>query len=72
MGVAVKPSVGRIVHYVQYDGNRCQAAIITAVETDAEVSLYVFAPDAPHSQGECTYSDGNEHGTWHWPERVDG
>ncbi len=66
-----KPSVGRIAHFVQYDGNSCQAAIITEVEADGLVGLFVFTADrGSHSQNECHYSENHEHGSWHWPERV--
>ncbi|GGN39543.1 hypothetical protein FHR83_006696 [Actinoplanes campanulatus] len=66
-----KPSIGRIVHYVQYEGNKCRAAIITDVEDDGTVGLYVMTPDrGAHSQNECPYDDGHTYGTWHWPTRT--
>lgn len=66
-----QPSIGRIVHYVQYDGDKCRPAIITEVEDDRMVSLHVFTPDrGDHNQDECPYSEDRVHGTWHWPERV--
>lgn len=74
----MKPSVGRMVHYVSRgsaDGvfpATCRAAIIT--ETDAEdgiVSLAVLNPSGLFFD-QAIYHDEAEKagGTWHWPERV--
>ncbi|MET0416047.1 MAG: hypothetical protein ABW022_08505 [Actinoplanes sp.] len=66
-----KPSVGRIVHYVQYDGSKCCPAIVTEVEGEFTVGLHVFTTDrGSFGQDESPYSEDREHGTWHWPERV--
>jgi hypothetical protein len=81
-----RPSVCRLVHYVQ--GDRCLAAIITDVgdwpdgtsEADkaniaVPVSLEVFYPPGtswadPRPIAVWQSEEGHEPGTWHWPERV--
>lgn len=81
-----RPSVCRLVHYVQE--GRCLAAIITAVapypdgvsEADKDniavpVSLEVFYPARtswadPRPVTVWQSEDGREPGTWHWPERT--
>jgi hypothetical protein len=83
----MKPSVGRVVHYVtrgSADGAypaKCRAAIITETDEDAEgfLSLAVLHPDgllfARHirqdDQGPYDEDGTPRGGTWHWPERVD-
>jgi hypothetical protein len=76
----VRPSPGRIVHYVPDEHatvllDRCHAAIVTGASlTDPEsILLTVFPPGAfvlalhrpcPHDE------EAKAPGTWHWPERV--
>lgn len=77
----MKPSIGRVVHYVSYGTpggeytSECRAAIVTEVAADPResVGLCVLNPTGqffnraiPHDE------DGKSGGTWHWPERVDG
>lgn len=83
----MKPSVGRIVHYVSYGtpggeyGSECRAAVITGVhgavkenhEDQGDVHLAVLNPEGMFFN---KYVDHDEDthprgGTWHWPERVD-
>lgn len=78
----MKPSVGRVVHYVNSDGFNdgvCKAAIITKTQEDPSiVGLSVFDPQFGVLMVTETHLDPagpdqestNEH--WHWPERVDG
>jgi hypothetical protein len=76
---ALKPSVGRIVHYVSY-GTRygeytseCRAAVVTEISNDLRVGLAVLNPTGTFFNREVPYVPSEEHegGTWHWPERVD-
>lgn len=82
----MKPSVGRIVHYVSYGTpggeytSQCRAAIITAVDQESlkdelgrvEVSLAVLNPTGMffNEQVVLDYAD-KRGGTWHWPEKVE-
>jgi hypothetical protein len=77
-----QPSVGRIVHYTDSEG-QCQAAVITQVRNGYVTALTVFPPHfGPYP--ELGTADGNEKFyfdvedcyawrsyTWHWPERED-
>jgi hypothetical protein len=76
----VRPSVGRIVHYVAsgYPDNECYAAIVTKVSEDGRtVGLHVFDPVAYmgnftlHDVPECDITQSHRAMYWHWPERVD-
>lgn len=62
--------------------NECRAGIITKVwSDDGVVQLSVFmdgsndSPDYAYPKNvvwrtSIRYSESNEHGTWHWPERA--
>lgn len=70
----MKPSVGRIVHYVPVaspdDPAPCQAAIVTAVNDDS-ISLTVFDVHSHTTWPTVLQSEPiHQRGTWHWPERV--
>lgn len=82
----MKPSIGRIVHYVSYGTpggeyqSLCRAAIITAihsVEPDAEgilipsVDLCVLNPEGLFFNKNVPYREVLSGGSWHWPERVE-
>ena len=74
----MKPSVGRIVHYVSYGtpggeySSVCRAAIITEVyEGTQAVALCVLNPTGQFFNTTIPYDEDNRAGTWHWPERVD-
>jgi hypothetical protein len=73
----VKPSIGRVVHYVSYGTpggeytSQCRAAVVTETDTSDTVGLAVLNPTGmffnrtiPHDE------DDKSGGTWHWPERV--
>lgn len=74
----VKPSVGRIVHYVAYGTpggeypSTNRAAIITEVdEPDNEqspVGLAVLNPTGMFFNQHVPYGETGGH--WHWPERM--
>lgn len=81
----MKPSIGRVVHYVSYGTpggefpSVCRAAIVSEVDLNDEqhVGLVVLNPTGQFfhalSAGGCHYCDGEDQrgGTWHWPERVE-
>lgn len=85
MGSELKPSVGRIVHYVSHGSpvlaggyqmytSQCRAAIVTEVTGDG-VGLCVLNPTGQFfrslADGGCAHDeDEKAGGTWHWPERV--
>lgn len=66
----MKPSIGRIVHFVDAEGEHC-AAIITRVWSDDCVNLIYF-----HDTGSMPYTSSVQDETatkqcsWHWPEKV--
>jgi len=67
----MKPSIGRIVHFVG-GGLIHHAAIITEVFPDGHVDVEVFGNVTQRFRhGLLENAEGSESGTWHWPERVD-
>ncbi len=78
------PSVGAIVHYVNYGAPAdnpayCRAAIVTAMETepgqDGQVTaiLAVLNHDGILSNRHVPQDEAvHQGGTWHWPEPVEG
>lgn len=74
----MKPSVGRIVHYVSYGTpggefvSECRAAVVAEVSDihPTLVKLVVFNPQGLFFN-ECSYSEKPLGGTWHWPERIE-
>lgn len=75
----MKPSIGRIVHYVSYGTpggeykSECRAAIVTAVSVEHEfVDLFVANPTGVFFNQSVPQDEEFHHGgTWHWPERVE-
>jgi len=83
----MKPSVGRIVHYVSYGTpggeytSQCRAAIVAAVpdpvthpygSDEEDCDLVVLNPTGLFFNQECRHDEESKvGGTWHWPERVD-
>lgn len=80
----MKPSIGRIVHYVSYGtlggeyASECRAADVTEVDRDnsGRVGLVIKNPTGlfflPLSEGGCLQSENNHvGGSWHWPERAE-
>ena len=73
----MKPTVGRIVHYVSYGTpggeftTECRAAIIAGVKEGAleKVDLVVFNPTGLFFNACLQNEDEHKGGTWHWPER---
>jgi hypothetical protein len=78
----MRPSIGRIVHYVSYGtpggeyASRCRAAVIAEVYANTEdvpvdlCSLVVLNPTGLFFN-DCKYDEDQRPGTWHWPERVE-
>jgi len=80
----MKPTVGRIVHYVSYGTpggeytSECRAAIITSVSESLVVpahgvpyvDLCVLNPTGIFFNHDVYYNETNSGGTWHWPELV--
>lgn len=64
-----KPSIGRIVHFIAEVDQTHLAAIVTAVNDDGTVNLTVFGGNGGYGFS-FNVSEGEEAGTWHWPERV--
>jgi hypothetical protein len=80
----VKPTIGRIVHYVSYGtpageyGKECRAAIITevdqAVENPQTIGLAVLNPAGMFFNRTVPHNENAAErpgGTWHWPERAE-
>lgn len=78
----MKPTVGRIVHYVSYGTpggeytSQNRAAVVTAVHGEFCVDLCVLNPEGFFFNRSVTHGekkpDGTyEGGSWHWPERED-
>lgn len=66
----MKPTVGRIVHYVDPESYDHDAAIVTKVNGDGTVNLKVFGPtDTEWRATEIPESNDHIAFTWHWPER---
>lgn len=81
----MKPSVGRIVHYVSYGTpggeytSECRAAVVTEVQSKAPadanvyVSLAVLNPAGMFFHTDLPQDEKvHRGGTWHWPEREGG
>lgn len=76
----VKPTVGRIVHYVAFDGTILAAIVIAVPHDDYAVSLALFS-NMPNVADNTNFAlsfmsevmgdfTQNQPGTWHWPPRV--
>lgn len=73
--MADKPSVGRIVHFVNAGhslgtySSTCRAAIVTDVKDELTISAAVFSGKGMYFYEGLTYDEGKAGATWHWPER---
>lgn len=72
----MKPSIGRIVHYVSYgtpNGEytaQCRAAIVTEVSEVSEAcGLAVLNPTGVFF-GNSLHDEEKSGGSWHWPEKI--
>lgn len=73
----LKPSVGRIVHYVSGDGSHLPAIItkVWSVTALCTVNLTVFSDGYQPALGMTSVildEESKKVGTYHWPEREDG
>lgn len=71
----MKPTVGRIVHYMY--GGEMFPAMITHVWTDTCVNLVIFnngltdnGLEVTFKRPSVTFAENHVNHTWHWPERV--
>ena len=62
-------SVGRIVHYMEEQGD-CITALVTKVNEGEKVELTIFPPSESTPEIRQDVEEGTEPGTWHWPELV--
>lgn len=80
----MKPTVGRIVHYVSHGSpkgpqgeqvhpSKCRAAIVTDAYGDDLVALAVLTPHGAHFGDHVVHAEPEPliGGTWHWPEREE-
>lgn len=81
----MKPSIGRIVHYVAYGtpggefpSGVCRAATITEICIGAacvekeEVAIFVMNPSGVFFNNHIPHDEETKKpGSWHWPERVE-
>lgn len=68
----MKPTVGRIVHFVDMQEQHCAAIINGIVDSDTNpvISLTVFRPWTSEVYTQTAeYSETPKRYTWHWPER---
>lgn len=63
----LKPTLGRIVHYMEPHTELLRAAIVTEVGPDETVSLHVFAATAHVHNVEFSHSVEPKPGCWSWP-----
>jgi hypothetical protein len=81
----MKPTVGRIVHYVAYGTPKgehpagiCRAAIVAGLawepgmpDNSEGADLVILNPSGLFFDT-CRHDEAKAPGTWHWPEREDG
>lgn len=70
----IKPTIGRIVHFVLRDGKTIRPAQVTSVTDDTKVNLVVTLEpgDEAHNasfHGDAEFSLTAFPHTWHWPAR---
>lgn len=66
-----KPSAGRVVHYVTFDGRHLGAIVSETPDGAETINLCAFCP-APLPYYDVAHDeDTKAPKTWHWPERVE-
>ena len=73
----MRPTVGRIVHFIELPGDPCEAAIVVGqgAREATRVDLNVFT-DSPaldlRWKGSVMLDERKQHSqSWHWPEREE-
>ena len=72
----MKPTIGRIVHYQKPadEPGHPFAAIVTSVDPDGTLGLYVIDPEGPYFRNVSTQggpdADTPTPGCWNWPPRT--
>jgi hypothetical protein len=67
----VKPTIGRIVRYVNRSSEEWPA-IIVAVHGDESVNLQVFTSPTVIPAAKVPFDAAGGSFSWHWPERANG
>jgi len=66
----LKPTIGRIVHFVGPRGQHFPAIIYEVFE--AGISIEIFGGVTPPMQASIPYDESAAGiGTWHWPEKAE-
>jgi hypothetical protein len=70
----MKPSIGRIVHFVSVKGHHRPAIVVRDLSPDA-LDLQIFKDpahddDSSFQRGIFNDEAAKKPGTWHWPEVV--
>lgn len=67
----MKPSIGRIVHYVTREGLHAPAIVTAVNKVSGMCCLTVWLPNLNPICVIVEYNEGHKPGTWHWPEREE-
>ncbi len=67
----MKPSLGRVVHYV-WAGGVHHAGIITAIDPlrdTVQIAVFNSRVKATIFMDDCEFNEHGAENSWHWPER---
>lgn len=66
-----KPSVGRVVHFVDGQDNCCSAQVAHVHDDGMTINIgYLDRNGVAYNSTSVAYSAEPKSYTWHWPERV--